>query len=175
MVMSRGTFDDVPLATLFPQLTHADVEAIGVSAGAVDAARSDEDVPQWEWALGHALFPGPQPGVAVVLLADVVVHADEGDEFGFWLQVFWTDQGQIAVNAAVNVACWCETDHATHDIDELTLVVRAGTSLTRAFAAGSERLVGWLADPRDADHWRHRADLPPRWTGEAPAGSQPVR
>ncbi|MEU7076152.1 hypothetical protein AB0B30_39410 [Streptomyces narbonensis] len=164
MLMSRGTFDDVPLATLFPQLPPADMEAMRVVADAVDAARVKEDVPQWEWAPGHAVCPGPRPGVAVVLMADVIVHADGGDQLEFWLQVFWTDEGQIAVNAAVNVACWCETDHATHDIDELTLVVDEARSLAQAFAAGSERLVGWLVDPHDADYWRNRAALPPRWT-----------
>lgn len=162
--MSRGSFDDVPLAALFPQLTHADMEAMRVVAGAVDAARVKGEAPQWEWAPGHARFPGPQPGVAVVLMADVIVHADGGDRLEFWLQVFWTDQGRLAVNAAVNVACWCETDHATHDIDELTLVVDEGRSLAHAFAAGSERLVGRLMDPHDADYWRDRAALPPRWT-----------
>ncbi|MFF2438667.1 hypothetical protein ACFVU4_31645 [Streptomyces sp. NPDC058107] len=107
MPMSRGTFDDVPLAALFPQLTSADLEAMRVVANAVDAARVKEDAPQWEWAPGHAVCPGPQAGVAVVLMADVIVHADGGDQLEFWLQVFCTDQGQIAVNAAVNVACWC--------------------------------------------------------------------
>ncbi|MFD3720017.1 hypothetical protein [Streptomyces sp. NPDC058674] len=164
MLMSRGTLDDVPLATLFPQLPPADMEAMRVVADAVDAARVKEDVPQWQWAPGHAVCPGPQPGVAVVLMADIIVHADGGDQLEFWLQVFWTDQGKIAVNAAVNVACWCETDHATHDIDELTLVVDEATSLAQAFAAGSERLVGCLVDPHDADYWRNRAALPPRWT-----------
>ncbi|MFI1284340.1 hypothetical protein ACH4U5_26940 [Streptomyces sp. NPDC020858] len=164
MLMSRGTFDDVPLATLFPQLTPAGMEAMRVVAGTVDATRVKEDGPRWEWAPGHAVCPGPQPGVAVVLMADVIVHADAGDQLEFWLQVFWTEQGQIAVNAAVNVACWCETDHASHDIAELTLVVDEGTALAAAFTEGSERLVGWLVDPHDADYWRNRAALPPRWT-----------
>jgi hypothetical protein len=61
----------------------------------------------------------------------------------------------------VNVACWCETDHATHDVDALSLVVGEETSLPQAFAVSAERLAGWLADPRDADCWRDRAALPP--------------
>ncbi|MFE2850146.1 hypothetical protein ACFXJO_03325 [Streptomyces lavendulae] len=161
MLMRRGTFDDVPLAELFPQLASADLEAMRVVADAVDAVRAREDVPQWEWAPGHALCPGPQPGAAVVLMANVIVNASGGDQLEFWVQVFWTDQGQLAVNAAVNVACWCETDHATHDIDEFTRIVDE-TSLAQAFEAGSERLIGWLADPHNADYWRSRAALPPR-------------
>jgi hypothetical protein len=63
----------------------------------------------------------------------------------------------------VNVACWCETDHATHDVEALRLVVGEETSLPKAFRAGAEHLTGWLADPHDADHWRAKAGLPPRW------------
>ncbi|MFJ5294868.1 hypothetical protein [Streptomyces sp. NPDC088348] len=35
----------------------------------------------------------------------------------------WTDLDQLAVDAAVNVACWCESDHTTHDVDALRIVV----------------------------------------------------
>jgi hypothetical protein len=75
----------------------------------------------------------------------------------------WTDLGRLAVDTAVNVACWCETDHATHDVEALRLVVGEETSLPKAFRAGAEHLTGWLADPHDADHWRAKAGLPPRW------------
>ncbi|WP_326605020.1 hypothetical protein [Streptomyces sp. NBC_01800] len=162
MPMSRGAFDDVPLTTLFPRLLTADVKSLGHAARAVDAARVDGDAAEWEWALGHVVCPGPQPGTPVILGVDVIEQAGEGDQLEFLLQVVWTDQGKLAVDAAVNVACWCETDHATHDVDALNLVVGEETSLPQAFAAGAERLAGWLADPRDADYWRDRAALPPR-------------
>ncbi len=84
------------------------------------------------------------------------------DQLEFLLQVVWTDFGQLAVDTAVNVACSCDTDHASHDVDALRLVVGEETSLPRAFQAGAERLIGWLTDPRDADFWRARAALPPR-------------
>ncbi|MEV7237241.1 hypothetical protein AB0N06_25735 [Streptomyces sp. NPDC051020] len=129
---------------------------------AVDAARVDGDRAEWEWALDHVVFPGPQPWTPVILGLDVIEHAGGGDQLEFLLQVVWTDRGQLAVDAAVNVACWCETDHATHDVDALRLVVGEEASLPQAVEAGAERLTRWLADPRDADYWRGRAALPPR-------------
>lgn len=158
----RGAFDDVPLTTLFPRLSPADVESLEQTASAVDEARADGDAAQWEWALDHVVFPGPQPWTPIVLGLDVIEHADGGDQLEFLLQVVWTDFGQLAVDAAVNVACWCDTDHASHDVDALRLVVGEKTSLPRVFEAAAERLIGWLTEPRDADFWRARAALPPR-------------
>ncbi|MFC0057266.1 hypothetical protein [Streptomyces actinomycinicus] len=160
----RGAFDDVPLTTLFPELSPAGVEALKDAARAVDAARVNGDKAEWEWAPDHAVFPGPQPGTPIILGLDVIDHADGGDQLEFLLQVVWTDLGQLAVDAAVNVACWCTTDHATHDVDARSLVVGDATSLLQAFQTGAERLIGWLADPRDADYWRARAGLPARRT-----------
>ncbi|MEU6805795.1 hypothetical protein [Streptomyces neyagawaensis] len=91
---------------------------------------------------------------------DVIKHADGGDQLEFLLNVVWTDLGQLAVDAAVNVACWCDTDHASHDVDASRLVVADLTLLPHAFRAGAERLLGWLAEPRDADYWRAKAGLP---------------
>ncbi|WP_329404266.1 hypothetical protein [Streptomyces melanogenes] len=82
----------------------------------------------------------------------------------FLLHVVWTDLGWLAGDTAVNVACWCETDHATHDVDAIRLVVGEVPSLPEAFRVGSERLTGWLADAHDADHWRAKVGLPPRCT-----------
>ncbi|MEE1750989.1 hypothetical protein [Streptomyces sp. SP18CS02] len=160
--MSRGVFDDVPLTTLFPGLSATDVASVRQTARAIDAARADGNQSVWEWALWHVAFPGPQPGTPIVLGLDLIEHADGVDQLEFLLQVVWTDQGQLAVDVAVNVACWCETEHATHDVDALRLVVGEKTPLPQAVEAGAERLTGWLADPRDADYWRARAALPPR-------------
>ncbi|WP_234352174.1 MULTISPECIES: hypothetical protein [unclassified Streptomyces] len=101
-------------------------------------------------------------GTPIILGLNVVEHADEGDRLEFLLQVVWTDLGRLAVDAAVNVACWCRTDHATHDVDALTLVVSEDFSLPEAFSAAVAHLTGRLAEPRDADHWRAKAGLPPR-------------
>ncbi|WP_423832488.1 hypothetical protein [Streptomyces manipurensis] len=85
-----------------------------------------------------------------------------GDQLAFRLWVVWTGEGRLAVEAAVSVACWCDTDHTTHDVDAFRLLVGEENSLPGAFRARAERLTGWLADPGDADHWRTRAGLPTR-------------
>ncbi|MFE3559554.1 hypothetical protein ACFXKW_32570 [Streptomyces sp. NPDC059193] len=163
MTMSRGVIDHVPLSTILPQASTADLEAVQRASRTVDAARAGEGPLEWEWSLAHAVFPGAGPSTPVVFGADVVVDAGGGDGLEFLLQALWTEDGRLAVSAAVNVACWCETDHATHDVDAIELAVGTGTSIGQAFEAGAERLVGWLADPHDADYWRDRAALPPRW------------
>ncbi|RST19632.1 hypothetical protein E2C00_00300 [Streptomyces sp. WAC05374] len=162
MAMNRGAFDDVPLPTLFPFLSPADVESLRHAARAVDAARVDGDGAEWEWALQHAVFPGTQPWTPIIFGLDVVEHAAGADQLEFQLEVVWTDRGRLAVDAAVNVACWCDTDHATHDVDALRLVVGEENSLAGVFQTGAERVIGWLTESRDADYWRARAGLPAR-------------
>ncbi|MFJ6784903.1 hypothetical protein [Streptomyces yangpuensis] len=164
--MQRGSFDDVPLTTLIPGLSPTDVESLRGAARTIDSARIEstraESRREWEWALDHAVFPGPEACTPVILGLDVVEHADGGDQLEFLLQVVWTGGGRLTVDAAVNVACWCDTDHATHDVDALSLVVGDAASLPQAFRARAQRLIGWPADPRDADHWRAEAGLPAR-------------
>ncbi|MFF9978106.1 hypothetical protein [Streptomyces erythrochromogenes] len=86
----------------------------------------------------------------------------------------WTDSGRLAVDAAVNVACWCHTDHATHDVDAFSLAVADSASLPRAFRSGVERLIGWLAYPHDANYWRAEAGLPARRPCEEAGGTRRV-
>jgi hypothetical protein len=175
--MSRDVFKDVPLAALFPQLPTAEVESLQCSARRVDAARVRDSVPEWQWAPTHAVFPGPGPGSAVILLAETNEHADSSDHLAFHLDVFWTDEGRLSVSAAVNVACWCETDHATHYVDDLTLLVKGDTSLGQAFQECAEQLISWLENPREPDYWRERAVLPLRstcWLPGSKGGLRPI-
>ncbi len=111
---------------------------------------------------GSRGLPGPAAWTPIVLGLDVIEHADGDDQLDFLLHVVWTDWGRLAVDAAVNVACWCDRDQASHDADALSLVVGEETSLPRAFHADAERLIGWLTGPRNADFWRARAAFPPR-------------
>ncbi|MGW4272102.1 hypothetical protein ACWEGQ_06975 [Streptomyces seoulensis] len=160
--LMRGGFGDIPTTTLFPALNPADADSLHRMARAVDEARRDGDTADWEWFPEHAAFPGRQAGTPIILGLNVIEHAEEGDQLEFLLQVVWTDLGQLAVDAAVNVACWCRTDHATHDVDALTVVVNDETSLHEAFRAAATHLIGRLAEPHDADYWRAKAGLPPR-------------
>ncbi|MDH6113092.1 hypothetical protein P3T36_005571 [Kitasatospora sp. MAP12-15] len=162
MPMSRGTFDHVPVSTLFPQLSAAAVESLERAARIVDAAQPQGAATVWEWKLEHAVFTGPQSRTWVILLLDVVQPTSGSDWLEFQFQVGWTDQGQHEVTASVNVGCWCESDHGTHDVDVLTFAVGDDVSLSRAFEAGAERVAGWLAEPQNADFWRAREDLPAR-------------
>ncbi|MFD7702141.1 hypothetical protein [Streptomyces caelestis] len=76
-------------------------------------------------------LPGTRPETPVVLGLDVLAYPEEGDQLEFLLQVVWTDRGRLAVEAAVNVACWCDTDHAIHDVDTLRLMVGEKTRCPR--------------------------------------------
>ncbi|MGW7309016.1 hypothetical protein ACWGI1_26005 [Streptomyces sp. NPDC054835] len=160
----RSAFGNVPLTTLFPLLSSADADSLNQAAATVDAARFGRGTADWEWALEHAAFPGPRPWTPIILGLDVIEHAHSGDQVEFQLQVVWTDQGSLAVDAMVNVGCWCDADHASHDVDAVRLVVGEDTSLPEAFRSAAERLAGWIAAPHDADYWRAEAGLPPRWT-----------
>ncbi|WP_260610238.1 hypothetical protein [Streptomyces sp. WAC06614] len=138
------------------------MDCLNQAAGTVDAAHVGRDTADWEWTLERAVFPGTQLGTPVILGLDVIEHAEGSDQLEFLLQVVWTDRCRLAVDATVNVACWCNTDHATHDVNALRLVVGEETSLPEAFCVGAKRLTGWLTDPHDADYWRAIAGLPAR-------------
>jgi hypothetical protein len=94
--------------------------------------------------------------------ADVIGEAPGSDWLEFSLDVEWTDEGRLAVETTVDVACWCETDHTAHHVDHRRVVVEGGISLAEAFRAGAARMTGRLTDPHDADHWRAQAGLPAR-------------
>jgi hypothetical protein len=72
-----------------------------------------------------------------------IEQSAEGDGLEFHLDVEWTNEGLLAVDAAVSVACWCDTDHATHNVEALRLVVGEEASLPQAFATCAERMAGW--------------------------------
>ncbi|MFE0673496.1 hypothetical protein [Streptomyces sp. NPDC058867] len=159
--MKRGALDDVPLTVLFPDLSPAGVTSLKDAARAADAASVNSEA-EWEWVLGHAVFPGLQPGTPIILGMDVITHANGADPLEFLLHVVWTDPGRLAVETAVNVACWCDSDHASHDVDAVRHAVDDPALLPHTLRAGAQRLNGWLADPRDADYWRATAGLPAR-------------
>ncbi|MEV7119617.1 hypothetical protein [Kitasatospora griseola] len=156
MSMSKGAFGDVPLSTLFPELTTAGAESMRRAARGVGAARPEVAETTWEWRTEHAVFAGPQSRVRVILLLCVVHPTSDSDWLEFQLQVGWTAEGRHEVAAVVNVECWCETDHGTHDVEVLKFAVGDGMSLPAAFEACAARMADWLADPRDADFWRSR-------------------
>lgn len=66
--MSRGTFYDVPLSTLFPQLSAAGLGSLQRAASSVGAALSEAAATKWDWEPEHAVFTGPQSRTYVILL-----------------------------------------------------------------------------------------------------------
>ncbi|MER5636252.1 hypothetical protein ABT095_04775 [Kitasatospora sp. NPDC002227] len=162
MDIGPGAIEDVPLGALFPRLSAADVESLQRAVGSLGAARPGNVVKGWDWFPGHEVFAGPESRTWVILILCVVQPSGDSDWLEFQLQVGWTDQGQYEVATSVNVGCWCEADHGTHDADVLRFVVGDEISLPHAFEACADRMANWLADPRDADLWRARADLPTR-------------
>ncbi|MFF2630415.1 hypothetical protein ACFVUN_32200 [Kitasatospora griseola] len=154
--MGKGTFGDVPLSTLVPELTITGAESMRRAARSVGAARPEIAETRWEWRAAHAVFAGPQSRVLVILLLCVVQPTSGSGWLEFQLQVGWTAEGRHEVAAVVNVECWCETDHGTHDVEVLTFAVGDEMSLSAAFEAGAARMADWSADPRDAEFWRSR-------------------
>ncbi|MFF7730905.1 hypothetical protein [Streptomyces sp. NPDC008001] len=93
------------MTTLFPLLSATGADSLRDAARAVDAARADGYMGTWEWILDYAVFPGPKPCTPIILGLDLIEDAGGGDQLEFQLSVVWTDSGQLAVEAAVNVAC----------------------------------------------------------------------
>ncbi|MFB7949548.1 hypothetical protein ACFC6L_32095 [Kitasatospora phosalacinea] len=162
MYTGMGTADDIPLSALFPRLSAGDVESLQRAARNVGGTGPEAAADGWDWWPEHAVFAGPPSRARVILILCVVQPSEASDWLEFQLQVGWTGLGQHEVTASVNVGCWCETDHGTHDVDVLKVVVGDETSLPRVFAACAERMTVWMTDPRDADYWRTREDLPVR-------------
>lgn len=163
--MERGTLPSVPLALLFPETPVADLELIRAAGAGLDRARSGFGT-TWEWAPRHATFPDPPvAGIPGILLVATVVESAGSDWLEFDLDVQWTRQGRLQVVAAVNVACWCATNHNTHYVDKLVLTIDPGASLGRAFETASRLMITWLEDPHTADWWRAKARLPSRERG----------
>lgn len=102
------------------------------------------------------MFPGADgPGVPEILLNKIPLYDAGSDWLGLEFDVEWTKSGELNVCVAVGVACWCEVNHGTHDVDFFNLPMSGGTSLSDAFEAGVAKLIGWLAEPRDPEWWRN--------------------
>lgn len=135
LVVMRGAFDDVPVTARAPSfLTAADVESLRQVAGTVDTAGAARARPTGSgpWNTPSSRARGRARRWSSGL--DVVQHAGGGDQLEFLLQVVWIAPGRLAIDAAVDVACWCENNHATHDVDTLRLVVGEETSLPELFS-----------------------------------------
>ncbi|MFF9340174.1 MULTISPECIES: hypothetical protein [unclassified Streptomyces] len=158
-----GTFDAVPLEVLFPDTGVADLDRIRRSAHEIDGVQVSGKPQVWQWFPQHVTFPGrAKAGTLEILLAEVSLYDEGGDWVEVSLDVEWTEKGLLSVWSAINVACWCEADHNAHHIDPVERTVVGTTSLADAFETAADRLIQWLAGPRDPEFWRSQASLPPR-------------
>jgi hypothetical protein len=159
-VMAKGRFEEVPLAELFPDATPDDFDRMRAVAARVDAVRPD--APLWDWRVDHAHRPVGVSGYFGILLTSVVLDSEASDWHELFLEIEWQPNGQRRAWAAVNIACWCETDHGTHYPVEVAEEITGDAAL----GAALERVVGpfleWLEDPIDPSVWRERAGLPQR-------------
>ena len=160
--MESGPLAEVPLPSLFPHATNDDLDRIRRAATAFDRARLEYGI-TWEWALQHATFSEtPTTGIPEILLAVITVDSQDSDWLEFDLDVEWTPHGLLRVVAAVSVACWCDTDHNTHYVDQVTLTIDQETRLGEAFETASRQMISWARDPHTPPWWRAEAGLPSR-------------
>lgn len=158
-----GTFDAVPLETLFPDASVADLGRLRRSAADIDGVQISGKPQVWEWFPQHVTFPGRSvTGTPEILLAEVSLYDEGSDWLEVSLDVEWTKEGLLNVWSAISVACWCEVNHNAHYIDPVERTIVGATSLADAFETVAGRFVQGLAGPRDAEFWRAHASLPPR-------------
>lgn len=163
MIGSTGSLADVPLAALFHSVGVTELERIREAGRSLDGSGWKHRGPEWSWFPQHAEFPGRHVvGTPQILLAEMVRHDEGGDSLSLVLDVTWGPEGGLRVTAAVNAACWCEVDHATHDVDSLELAVGTDVSLGAAFERGVEQMLLWSEGQRDPSYWRSRAGFPSR-------------
>ncbi|MFJ3878391.1 hypothetical protein ACIPW5_13120 [Streptomyces sp. NPDC090077] len=161
-----GTFEAVPLEALFPDAGAADLGRLARSAAEIDGALVPGKRLVWEWFPEHVIFPGRSvAGTPEILLTEVSLYDEGSDWLALSLDVEWTEEGLLRVWSAISVACWCEVEHNAHYVDPVDRTVAGATSLADAFETAAGRFVQALAGPRDPEHWRAHAILPPRKQG----------
>lgn len=116
---------------------------------------------QWHWYPEHNTKPAMPTGRGYQLVFDttITLFDQSFDSLELTLDVAW--RPDLTVNAAVEVACWCSTDHNIHQVRESHWPVADTEELVEAFAAGVAMLAGVLdSGPFDPRPWRLDAGLP---------------
>ncbi|MFH8571641.1 hypothetical protein [Streptomyces sp. NPDC017993] len=146
-----GPLANAPLEQLFPVADEGDLELVRQGAAKVDVALAPGPPALWEW----------EPGV---LCTVVTVSEGVDSRLEFLLQVDCSEGVTPSVFASACVTCGCERNHETHFIEEEPIYL-AGAShslqgLGPAFGLAADLLVEFLANPKDAAHWRSLRGLP---------------
>lgn len=158
MLMAKGRFEAAPLSALFPGASAGDRARIEQAAGAIDAARPDE--PVWHWLMDHAEHPERSDSLLQVLCTGVLLNNAGSDWLELDLDIEWQPNGVQRAYAAVNVACWCEVDHNSHFLNEVSVDITDDVSVGEAVERSAGSLLAWIGGPVDPSAWRERAGLP---------------
>lgn len=147
---------DVPLTDLLPLLSHAD------TARMADAAALLDDLPEsltrspWSWLLLDE--DAPQRPILETILT---LHSTGTDWLEIWLDIEPASvPDMLAVYTAIEVACWCPTDHNMHAVHEQHWLAASGPAIATAFETAITAVRSWATNSQDPNHYRRRAGLP---------------
>ncbi|MFF5084967.1 hypothetical protein ACFY36_48670 [Actinoplanes sp. NPDC000266] len=126
-------------------------------AGKLERHHSADRV-SWHWYPDHLdAFLGTLVRITITL------YNTRDDWLELALSVTGGEGGHLAVEAAVEVACWCDDDHNAHRVRDLSREVDDDYELADAFAAGAKMLTAVLTEgPFEPQPWRAAAGLPIR-------------
>jgi hypothetical protein len=133
------------------------------SAEMLEQARLPGDPADWYWFEKHSI---PVPRTAEhrsygIVGIDLSVPVPADDLLEFSADVWQHVPPLMTVTAAVNVDCWCATNHRSpHTAEHMEWPASSHEALADAFDKAVRTVVGWLHDSRDPSVWRARAGLP---------------
>lgn len=151
----------MPLSDVLPRDHAAAAGQLLRLAHELEVHPSATDRIQWHWYPEHNTKPAMPTGRGYELVFDatVTLFRQGFDWLELTLDVAW--RPELTVNAAVEIACWCPTDHNMHQVRESHWPVAGTEELVEAFAAGVAMLAGVLdSGPFDPRPWRLEAGLP---------------
>jgi hypothetical protein len=156
-----NSINQVPLSDVLPRDHAAAAGQLSRLAHKLEAHPMAAERIQWHWYPEHNTKPAMPTGRGYHLLVDTTITLfNQGhDWLELTLDVAW--RPELTVNAAVEVACWCPTDHNMHQVRESRWPATGTEELAEAFAAGITMLTGVLdSGPFDPRPWRLDAGLP---------------
>jgi hypothetical protein len=143
----------VPLASLLPEATDDHVRRVAEAGMAIDQARADD--PMWNWEAGDRWSS---------FHMCVTEHHWDGDLFELELVVEnHSTEGVCVIGATVNVVCWCrDEDHQFHDVAVMRHECKDGVAVADEFERTASQVIDWLQDTHDPVQLRTRVGLPSR-------------
>ena len=82
------------------------------------------------------------------------------DVIGFNLHVSREEPPRLSVDISIDVYCWCEQDHNTHEVHSQSWLVGTAAAFTDAFESATVALSSWLAGSHEPSMYRAAAGLP---------------